>query len=282
MHGSLLRLKELNESMTRAFTAILVIAAVGCGDEVDQGIADPGGLCGFGVQDCYCDTDTDCDTPETCVEAYPGSSTTICRYARESGAGFGGVGGFGGEGGAGGMAATTEEFRVMVPNFLEYFGGLDFPTWPALISGGGLAHLVAPWHVVRREPPSADEVYPDRVEGCTRIDYVDREVSHVVGACVETGFEIVAAGGDGGISVVVGTPPGLEFWQYTELRFYYEPDDRFPCWNDPNCDDFSNLDLCPPICETCGGVFDACHTACSDLHLTGTLHASEFTCEDLS
>ena len=87
--------------MARTFMAILVIATVGCGDEVDRGVADPGGLCGFGVQDCYCDTDTDCDTSETCVEAYPGSSVTICRYTPESGAGgFGGVGGLGGAGGS--------------------------------------------------------------------------------------------------------------------------------------------------------------------------------------
>jgi hypothetical protein len=85
--------------MTRAFSAILVIAEVGCGDEVDLGVADPGGLCGFGVQDCYCDTDADCYTWETCVEAYPGSSVTICQYTPESGAG--GAGGAGGLGGAG-------------------------------------------------------------------------------------------------------------------------------------------------------------------------------------
>jgi hypothetical protein len=141
------------------------------------------------------------------------------------GGGFGGEGGTGGMvgfGGAGGVAATTEEFRVPVPNFLEYFGGMDFPTWPALVSDGDLVHFVPPWHVVRREPPSADKVYPDRVQVCTRIDYLDREVSRVVGACFETDFEIVAAEGDGGISVVVGTPPtSPEFWAYTELRLYY-------------------------------------------------------------
>lgn len=60
------------------------------------------------------------------------------------------------------------------------------------------------------------------------------------------------------------------------------PDDPFSCWTDPTCDDFSYLDSCPPTCETCRGDFDACYTACSDLHLTGVLHASEFACEDLS
>ncbi|MGB5413522.1 MAG: hypothetical protein WBN01_02660, partial [Polyangiales bacterium] len=170
---------------------IIALAAIGCGDADSTPRLAPGG--GFGGE---------------------GGTGGM--------AGFGGAGGFGGEGGAGGVAVTTEEFRVPVPNFLEYFGGMDFPTWPALVSDGDLVYFVAPWHVVRREPPSADEMYPDRVEVCTRIDYVDREVSRVVGACFETDFEIVAAGGDGGISVVVGTPPtSPEFWAYTELRLYY-------------------------------------------------------------
>ncbi|MGB8222810.1 MAG: hypothetical protein WCF10_09485 [Polyangiales bacterium] len=110
--------------MARAFIAILVIAAMGCGNEVDLGVADPGGVCGFGVQDCHCDTDADCDTSETCVEADPGSTVTICRYAPESGAGgFGGDGGAGGLGGEGGPGGVEQPATHPIPMIRERFRG---------------------------------------------------------------------------------------------------------------------------------------------------------------
>lgn len=129
----------------------------------------------------------------------------------------------GGFGGAGGVA--PEYVHAAVPDFLEYFSGVDLPTFPALEHGeDGLIHYVNQWYRLGGFTPGVDEpVLPTRAETCVRWDYVDREVVGTDDGCAEADFEIVAAGNTIGFSVPVGSPPyeGPEFWAHRELRLYY-------------------------------------------------------------
>lgn len=98
---------------------IIALAAIGCGDADSTPRLAPGG--GFG--------------------------------------GEGGTGGMAGFGGAGGVAVTTEEFRVAVPNFLEYFGGMDFPTWPPLAHWAHAENRIARYQMLCRVGSEPERVF---------------------------------------------------------------------------------------------------------------------------
>jgi hypothetical protein len=197
--------------MVRAVMVILVIAAVGCGDGVDRGIADD-----FGCNDpALADT---CRCGGECSHGFGGDG------------GAGGAGGIGGEGGAGGVAPSTEEVWFSLGVWDCYFWDPACDAWPpdgiSLVPNIDYTRLEAWWWVIlgERSRPDTEPRLPDHVEVCTKKEHVSdgttRELAKVVDACFDAEYEVIRDGQ--ALSIIVGSfPYDAEPWYYSEVRLYY-------------------------------------------------------------